>query len=287
MQQRISEYLNCRKLPTGRRIFTMKAIRRIADDLGDAGIAARCDRSIATDEKTLRVEMDYRYGKIFKSNARGHSTEVDRQIGAVWNAIQAIAQGHTVGEDAVASLATDFVNEVFPHGLAALVQTSFEDRLAEMDILLKRFDMGTPGDLAAHVDALGIRRQVEQLNTLMPKFRAELEKGKVSKVTFAEVKKTQRESFDIFAAAIFAVLATYDTNSAQDVSQREIYLAEFHRQTTNHAAAYRRGHGGLDIDPRTGEAIIEENLVAQERNTRAVTPAISIDTPEPAIQLMN
>jgi len=288
MQKRISEYLNCRKLPTGRRIFTMKAIRRIADDLGDAGIAARCDRSIATDEKTLRVEMDYRYGKKFSSNARGFSTEVDRQIGAVWNAIQAIAQGHTVGEDVVATQATDFLNEVFPNGLAALVQTSFEDRLAEMDILLNRFDASTlSGDLAEHVDAMGIRRQVEQLNTLMPKFRAELEKGRVAKITFAEVKRTRLDSLDIFASAILAVLTAYDTNTAQDVAQRENYLAEFHRQNNNHAAAYRRGHGSLDVDPNTGEALIDGNPVVEESDALAVRPAIGGDVPESTIELMN
>lgn len=261
MEHRLFDFLNCRQLPTGRRTFAMKALRRAAEGFGDARIVAKCDRSIAADEACLRAEMAYRQGKSFASNARGLSNEFDRQIDAIWAGIHGVAQGQAVGEDAVSEQAGDFLKEVFPDGLAGLVNLSFEAQLADMDILLERFELAN-GDLSAHVDALGIRRHVEQLNVLVPKFRAELERESAAKITYDDLKKVQRDSLDVFAAAVFMVLTTYDTDSAQHAERRAACLAEYHRQNTIVADAYRRYKKLADVDPDTGEALLDEDDTA-------------------------
>lgn len=263
MEHRLFDYLNSRQLPTGRRIFAMKAVRRAAEGFGDAQIVAKCDRAIAADQECLRAEMAYRQGKSFASNARGLSNEYDQKIDAIWAGIHAVAQGQTIGEDAVAQKATEFLKEVFPAGLAGLVNLTFEAQLADMDMLLERFVAPT-GDLAKHVDALGVRRHVDQLDTLVPKFRAELEKENADEVTYEDVKNFQLDSLDVFAAAVFAVLSTYDTDSARAAERRGVCLAEYHRQNAIIAEAYRRQNRVPDVDPDTGEPVVESESAESE-----------------------
>ncbi|TDP77193.1 hypothetical protein [Bradymonas sediminis] len=271
MEHRTFDYLNSRQLPTGRRIFALKAMRRVAEGLGEAAIVARCDRAIAADEACLRMEMTYRQGKSFATTARGGAAELDREIDAVWAGVHAVAQGQAVGEDAVAEQASAFLKEVFPEGLAGLVKLSFEAQLAHQELLLERFDPNT-GDLGAQVDALGVRRHVEHLNFLVPRFRAELERENAAKVTFEQVKRARRDCLDQFAGAVFAVLTTFDTDSAEHAERRAACLAEFHRQNASVVEAYRRQSKVEDVNPETGEPVAEPEA----------EPIAEADAPAPA-----
>ena len=263
MQHRLFDFLNSRQLPTGRRIFAMKAIRRAAEDFGEPGIVARCERSIAGEQEMLRLEMAYREGRSFASRARGLASEYDREIDAIWAGMQGIAQGHQVLEGAVAQQATDLLKQVFPDGLAGLVNQPFEAQLAEMDILLERFDAPT-GDLAGHINTLGLRRLVDMLRVLVPKFRAELEADAAAKVTYEQVKSARLDCLDRFASVVFMVLNTYATDSAQDVERRAACLAEYHRQNASVVEAYRRQSRVPDVDPETGEPLVEPDSAESE-----------------------
>jgi hypothetical protein len=254
MEPRIFDYLTSRQLPTGRRIFAVKAIRKAAEGYGDAKLVALCDASIAFDRETLRLEMNYQKGKSFASDARGKAAEYDLRIDALFTGIYSVAQGHAVGGLATAETAGEFMKTIFPDGLAGLIQLSFEEQLARVHALLERFD----GDLAAAVDEIGARRHVDELKVVVPKFRVELEKETGRKVTYPMVKDARAEGLDKFALVVFAVLSTYGGDSSRDAERRKALLAEYHRQNARIAEAYRRQEAVKDVDPDTGEPLIDD-----------------------------
>jgi hypothetical protein len=260
MEFEIFDYLTSRQLSTGRRLFAVKAVRAPAEGYGDAFIVKKCDASLAFDEETLRLEMAYRTGRSLDSTARGRAAEVDAEIDELLGGIYSIAEGQAVGEDATAKKAASFLPAVFPEGLGALTGTTFEEQLAQIEALLKRFD----GDLAATVDALGMRRHADGLAVLAPQFRVELEKEVDADVSYADVKKARIEGLNKFAAVVFAVLATYDGDSAEHRARRDELLSEYHRQNALITEAYRRNRRLGDVDPDTGEPIEDE---ASDRET--------------------
>jgi hypothetical protein len=254
MEHRLFDYLTSRQLPTGRRTFAVKAVRKAAEGYGDADIVAHCDASIAFDAEVLQLEMNYHRGKTFGSTARGEASVYDQKIDALFGGIYGVAQGQMVGEDATAKMAGAFLKSVFPAGLAGLVKLEFEEQLARMDLLVKRFDT----DLSGDVDTLGVRRHVDGVKALMPRLRAELQKETAAKVSYADVKNALIEGLDKFAAVVFAVLSTYDGDSAQDRERRGNLLAEYHRQNDAVADAYRRHEPVKDVHPDTGEPLAED-----------------------------
>ncbi|QDG54345.1 erythromycin esterase family protein [Persicimonas caeni] len=252
MNHPLFDFLKSRQLPTGRRMFVAQAMRQVAEELGDTELVADCDASLAVDGDTLNVEQNYKRSKSQSSNARGRAMEVDADIDRVLSGMHAVAEGQSVGEDVTADQARTFLVEAFPEGLFALVTQSFEEQLANMNVLLERFD----NDLAAHVDAIGVRRHADKLADLVVEFRAELEKDSRQQVSYADVKNARAKGLEQFAHLIFRALAAHGT----DAETRDRLLAEFQRQNEIVADAYRRNRPVEDIDPETGEPVADDTV---------------------------
>lgn len=262
MNARISDYLNSRQLPTGRRLFALKALLNEANRLGSAELAAKCQRAIDTDRQTQRVERAWRQQKSAPGKSRGDAVDLDRQIDALWGAMHSVVRGQMVGDDPLSHKAATFMHEVFPDGLAGLVKRSFEEQLAEQESLLERFAPGT-GDLAGHIDALGLRRHVDQLNPLVDAFAHELQLQN-NPTTWGDVTQARSAGLNAFASALFLVLCTWDEDSPQHAAQRAACLAEYHRQDALVAEALRRRRPVVDIDPDTGEELAEDQAQPAE-----------------------
>ncbi|TDP77660.1 hypothetical protein [Bradymonas sediminis] len=252
MQTGLFHLLNMRQMPTGRRVFVMRKIRAAAESLGATEIVDRCDEALAWDAQTMDMELAYLSDKGQESRARGEAQRFDQQIDARLAAMAAIAQASTVGEagDPVVEAAHRFMAEVFPLGVAALTQLSFEEQLAAVDRLLGRFV--APGDLAAAVDQLGLRRYVTHLGPLVARFRQELEAESVARVTFDKLESARARGRDLLAGVVFLAAATYYRRTPDDTAARNALLHELYRQDALLGEAFRRGRKVVDIDPETG-----------------------------------
>ena len=252
IQHPLRTYLKGKVLPSGRRIFALGAILSEAQRVGDDQLVSRCEMGLAVNRQAHRIEMRYKSLKNRRSRARGNSVDLDARIGDVLSGMYTVALGQAVGEDSVARLAGEFVLEVAPEGLAALTRQSFEAQLADANVLLERFH----ADLAMHVDQLGLRRHVHQLEELVPLFARELARDVEEPYTFTEVKKINNDSREAFAVVVFQVLVTY----ADDPATRQSMLSEFHRQTRLLTDFYKRHRKNIDIDPNTGELVAEAEI---------------------------
>lgn len=260
-EDRIFDYLRSRQLPTGRRIFVLKAVQKVAADYGLNDLEEQCDKAIADDEKTLELERRYkRQQKQPASRGRGDAAGVDRVIDGLLGAMHAIADGQAFGDDETAKKARHFLAEVFPVGLGGLVRLPFEEQLAVEENLLKRF----AGDLEETVRLLGLERHVAHLKELVPEFRAELERSPDKVVTYEDIRKARAAGLDRFAAVVFRVLAENGGSSRAQREQRQTLLAEYHRQNDIIARANRNSRGVVDIDPETGEEMNEEEVLLEE-----------------------
>jgi len=252
MQTGLFHLLNMRQMPTGRRVFITRKMRKAAEALGATEIVDRCDEALAWDQKTMEMELAYLSDKGQVSRSRGEAQRFDQQIDARLAAMAAIAQASTVGDEAdpVVQAAHGFMAEVFPLGVAALTQLSFEEQLAAVEQLLGRFV--APGGLAAQVDQLGLRRYVTHLVPLVERFRQELEAESVARVTFDQLESARAQGRDLLASAVFLAAATYYRRTPADTQARNRLLHELYRQDELLSRAFRRGRMVVDIDPDTG-----------------------------------
>lgn len=252
MQTGLFHLLNMRQMPTGRRVFIMRKMRAAAEALGATEIVDRCDEALAWDLKTMDMELGYLSDKGQESRSRGEAQRFDQQIDARLAAMAAIAQASTVGDagDPVVQAAHAFLAEVFPLGVAALTQLSFEEQLAAVEQLLGRFV--APGDLAAQVDQLGLQRYVTHLGPLVARFRQELEAESIARVTFDQLESARAKGRDLLASAVFLAAATYYRRTPADSQARNALLQELYRQDELLSRAFRRGRKVIDIDPDTG-----------------------------------
>lgn len=250
MSGSIQPYLAIRQFPTGRRIFSFRGMRKEAVDLTLSAFVTFLDECIEKDRETLGLEARWEREKGDRSTARGEATVVDMHIDRELSAIQTIANAQAAGPDGDPDVQTAraFVKEVFPFGLAALTQLSFEEQLEKVDLLLGRFD----GDLAAAVDTIGVRRQVDRLKPLVGKFRVELEKEK-KPLTFDKVVAARNAGQERLARAVVRALAAFDGSDPESTEKREALLAEVNRQERLLAEARLRRRVVRDVDPDTGE----------------------------------
>lgn len=252
MQHPLRSYLKGKVLPSGRRIFTLDAVAAEAQRVGDDVLVLRCAEGLFINRQAHLIEMRYKSHKNRRSRARGDSVNLDARIGDILTGMYTVALGQAVGDDNVAMLAGEFVQEVAPEGVAALTRQSFEAQLADANVLLDRFD----SDLAAHIDQLGLERHVHHLRELVPVFARELARDVEEPYTFSEVKKIDNDAREAFAGVVFQVLVNY----ADDPATRQSMLSEFHRQTRLLTDAYKRHRKHVDIDPNTGEVIADAEI---------------------------
>lgn len=263
MDRHLFDYLESRQLPTGRRTFVLQRMLAAAEELGADEIADACEEAIDGARETMQLELGYDRAKSKKSTARGNAKQLDEQADAQLGAMYKIADGHTVGpdDDDIVEMAGEFLEEVFPLGVGAVIHQEYEQQLATMEALLGRFS----GDLGTHVDELNLTRQVQRVAEIVPAYRAELEQEEDEEVTYAQVKAARMRGLDEMAALVFLVLARYPGIADVDErQQREKLLAEFHRQNEFVARAYRRNRRPEDIDPDTGEPLDDDQAADEE-----------------------
>src|SRR5690554_7576566 len=80
MQTGLFHLLNMRQMPTGRRVFITRKMRKAAEALGATEIVDRCDEALAWDQKTMEMELAYLSDKGQVSRSRGEAQRFDQQI---------------------------------------------------------------------------------------------------------------------------------------------------------------------------------------------------------------
>jgi hypothetical protein len=182
---------------------------------------------------------------------------LDNQLDAQIGAIQSLADARTVGDedDPVVKAATRVLQVVFPRGVAPIIHQSFEVQLGIMKVMLETFD----GDLFNEVQLLGLEREVERMRRLVDAFEDELSSAKADITTFDKVREARELLHEYGALVIAQAIVAYPGLDEQATHDRESLLAAFNDQQARVAEDYRRRRRVTDVDPETGEELLEDD----------------------------
>lgn len=248
------DYLSLRRPPAGRSVFALGQMRKIVDEAREPGLLALIDAAIGQGRRTLGVQREWEDVKSTRSRRRGDASVIDIEFDQAWVALNAMLAGQSLGslDKEVSEAAKTLSAKVFPRGLGALTQQSFELQLAESQSILE--DLETK--YASQVRILGLSRHVALIRDIACRFRVELEKNE-QKLTWDEVTAQQTRAQEFYAGVIFNVLGRYPNDLPANVTRRAELLQEVNRQDQLLFDLYRRRRPSLDINPDTGEVVDE------------------------------
>lgn len=251
-------YVNLRRFLTGRRLFILRQM--LASLYMTPAIAELVEAAIAHDRKTLDLEYLWKQQKADTSTNRGDAVAIDLEIDQVIGAMESNVRSQIIGspKDPVRVAAELVVKDAFPLGSKALTQQAFEEQLASVETLLKRFD----GNLQEPAKLLGLGRYLQQLQPLARQFGDELRKRKSVVVRWNDVTAAQAEGQEMLAEVVAVIIGTFHRRDAETTGRRESLLAELNRQDALVRESIRRSRRVLDVDPDTGDEVDTELPVA-------------------------
>ncbi len=253
----VSNYFSINRMPTGRALYALKEMHKVASQRGLEDVEAATEVAVEQGNRAVRVEFSYEQSRADNSDARGKAVELDNRLDAQIGAIQSLVAARKVGDedDPVVKAARRVLEVVFPRGVAPIIHQSFEVQLGIMKVMLETFD----GDLASEVELLGIEREVQRMGQLVEAFEEELATAEANVTTFDEVREARELLHEYVAIVVGQVIAAYPSLDETATRERESLLAPLNDQQERVAADYRRRRRVTDVDPDTGEELQEDD----------------------------
>lgn len=240
--------LNLYVFSTGRRLFALQQVRKLADERKLADLEAHVAAAIKHDKQTLAVEQQWETtgASAPKGEAARIDALVDRTLSALCDAAQAQAEGAEPGDD-IAEMAESFVKTLFPAGVAAITSLSFIEELAVIDSMIVKLK----GPLAPAVKELGLTRLAKRLTTLADEYRGALSMPSPA-LKFGEVRAARARGQEMLLEAVAMILGKYPLSNAHDLAARTALLGPILKQNDEIGQALRARRALADVDPATG-----------------------------------
>lgn len=269
----VSNHIVGRRLPVGRYIYALEDMEAIARERALPEVEKAITLALGKARKAKRLEFSYNQTRDRTSKARGKSVVLDNQIDSLISSIRNLVQGRILGDegDAVDAAAKQILDTVYPRGVQAITQQSFEAQLATMTVMLELFR----GELKEAVELTGVDREVSRLEKLVEEFRKELRVTQVSGVTYDEVQEAMAELHEHTAIVRAVCIAAYPSLGKQATQARESLLAPLVDQEERVAEAHRRQRRVLDVDPATGEEVAASDML--EGDEEVYEPNVEMD----------
>lgn len=248
----LQDLLNLYVFSTGRRLFALKQVHKLAKERDLGAIEAQVAKAIKHDKKTRSLEL--RWAKQgAPSPEQGEAPRVDALVDRALTALRDAAQAHADGAepgDKVIKMVNDFLAELMPAGLHEVTHLSYVDELSAVEQMVEKLK----GKLAPRVAELSLKPFVDRLEKLLPRYEAALKRPK-DRLDFGDVRAARAQGQDLLLQAVVMILGTFPTNSPAHAEGRSALLTPILEQ--NEAIRqYMRGRRGgsvTDVDPETGE----------------------------------
>jgi hypothetical protein len=241
---------------TGRRSFaftqTLVTARKLVEarESGDVALVAQLEQALEHEAQTLQMEAAWRRSRS-TSAARGEATvrdaEVDRIIGAIFSLLESAMAVKDDSDEYKA--ARELHGQLFPGGVAPLVQLAHEDQLAANDGLMLALTTTHKGA----TQTLNLGRYVEALGRANDAFRGELGKQPVPEISFDTVQAARDRGNLNLRMAVARILGASTDLTPEAEAERGSLLAPILEQVRRIRAGRRGRRRVVDIDPKTGE----------------------------------
>jgi hypothetical protein len=249
-------YFNFYQFPTGRRLFAMRGVLRIARERGQDGIAALAEKAVAQAQHAADLDAGWRRSRKTRVGVRAEAGAIDNAIDRTLSGIAAHlgALAHAFGDEPAGRQAAALTARLFPEGVSAITHLAFEDELAACEAILRDLN----GSHAADAGALGLGPFIERLEGLLLQFRTALKSEQGREVTHDQIRAAQAEGQDAMLRVVAKVLGDFHGASGEHVELRSALLAPVVSQNGRLRERFSRHRGVVDVNPETGEELAEE-----------------------------
>lgn len=249
MADRYRQFVALRLFPTGRRLFALKNVRKIAGELGDHELCMLLDNAITADSKCLNLERAWRT-QVGSGVARGEATKVDplvdRLIASIVNRLTDLVRALRPSNP-VATKARAFMGQWFPNGAVGITSLPYEEQLEEIEGLLSAFaDEEIQKDLAL----FGLTIDIQELTELLPLYRTEIQNLPPKDLKYATVVEARHSGQNNLLRAVIHILVRYDGQDQADSMEK--LLAPILDQEQRLAESAKTTKKLSDVDPDTG-----------------------------------
>jgi len=251
MDATLASLLSFYLFSTGRRLFAMGEVKKLALAANLSALAAHCDVAVATDEATRALEATWAGDKdasLYTPEARQIDLLVDAALVSLRSALNAeirdAAPGDPLGEAAVKLEAL-----AFPEGVGAITKLSFVDELAQVKRIV---DLLQSAEWASIVTKLGLERRLSRLVELTPTYEAAIAMPTKS-VTFDQVKTARAKGQGLMLQAVAMILGQHPSDDAADLDARKKLLGPILRQNEAIREYLKARRAIEDVDPKTGQ----------------------------------
>lgn len=253
----LKQFITVLELSTGRRLFALLRVLRVALTLGLPQLVQLLEQAIAHDRQTHRLDLRWYATRESRPSTSIVSLDarVDRAIKALRDGAVAQAEGAAAG-DPVHQLVAAFLAEVLPVGVYAITSLPYVEQLNALEDIVENLG----GSLAPMVAELGLGRQADRLSELLPQYRDAVNGAADGNgaVEFTTVRAARQRGQHYLHEVIAMILGLYyraDDPEHQDA--RAQLLGPIVAQNEAVRTYLRARRSVRDVDPETGEPVDE------------------------------
>lgn len=253
MDATLSALLRFYVFSTGRRLFALTEVQKLALDSGHAALGTHCAAAIAHDRDTLQKEALWSNDKSasqYAPEAKQIDIVMDVALGALRDSLEADGRDAAPG-DVLGEAATKLLYVLFPQGLAAVTNAPFVDQLAEVQRIIACLQSA---ECASVVSDLGLGRRLARLVELEKRYALAIAQT-TKTISFAEVKDARTKGQQLMLQAVAMILGLYPSESDTDTAARAKLLGPVLRQNELIRAYMRSRRTVDDVDPDTGTVV--------------------------------
>jgi hypothetical protein len=257
MDASLSSLFNFYDFSTGRRLFALSQVQKLAKDHAFAELSTHTATAIQHDKRTH--ELDLKWSEIPGAAVGSKTTKklskiqridakVDRTLTALRDAAVAQIDG-AEPDDAIHLQVDGFLRAIFPAGVQAVTGLSFVDELNAVDAIVDKLN----GSHAGAVAELGLTRIAKRLATLAVEYRAAQEAPSEEELSFGTVRAARAKGQEHLLQAVALIVGKYHSSADEHVAARSALLAPILKQNEAIRLYLRSRRAVEDVDPETGE----------------------------------
>ncbi|MBK8256763.1 MAG: hypothetical protein IPK82_29340 [Polyangiaceae bacterium] len=268
----LASLINVYSLSTGRRLFALGQVMKVAKEQGYKDLAAHCDQALEHDHKTRALETAWAAPNLPAAGpgaVQRIDLALDRTLVAIRDSAQAHADGAEEDDQELPKKVAKLLTAIFPAGVQAVTKATFVEQLAAVEGILATLKNK---EYAATIQDLGLGRLVKQLGKLSGQFREALEAPEPPKVSFGDVRAARAQGQENLLQAVAMILGKHPTPSSTDLTARGALLGPILKQNEAVRLYLRSRRAIQDVNPETGE--VDPNApVAEPAPTNGPQPA--------------
>lgn len=236
---------------TGRRLFALQEVKKLAVADGFTILASHCDIAIEHDLATRVTEARWagrKTGAQYSPLAKQLDVSIDTAISALHDGLESEAK-NSAPDDPLGQQAETLRQTLYPNGVAGVTALNYIDELAEVERILRTVKSA---EWAPVITTLGLSRRVARIETLEPQYRSAVA-DPANTLAFVEVKAARSRGQSLMLQAVAIILGKYPSDSDADLAARGKLLAPILRQNDAIRDYLRARRPVVDINPDTGE----------------------------------